>query len=114
MELANKWKDYEVIDASLGMKYERWGDVFLLRPDPQIIWDNGDLMEKYKNQLHAVYHRSNKGGGNWEIKNKDIPSRWQIKYHNLVFNIKLMGFFLFINSILELVDPIVKYLITRS
>ena len=91
MLLADKWKDYELIDASLGMKYERWGDIFLLRPDPQIIWDNGDLMEKYKNQLHAVYHRSNKGGGSWENL-KVTPASWTIKYDNLVFHIKQMGF----------------------
>ena len=47
MLLAKDWKDYELLDASLGMKYERWGDVFLLRPDPQVIWDNGNLEEKY-------------------------------------------------------------------
>ena len=70
------------------MKLEKWGDITLYRPDPQVIWDKDiDLRN-----VDAIYHRSNKGGGNWEIKNKDIPSRWQIKYHNLVFNIKLMGF----------------------
>ena len=91
MELANKWKDYEVIDASLGMKYERFGNYYLLRPDPEVIWDNGNLEEKYKGRIDAIYHRSNKGGGYWEnIKN--VPERWQIKYDNLVINLKLMGF----------------------
>ena len=46
--------------------YERWGNIYLLRPDPQIIWDNGDLLKKYKGMVNAVYHRSNQGGGHWE------------------------------------------------
>jgi len=91
MLLCNEWKDYELIDASRGMKYERWGDIYLLRPDPQVIWDNGDLYEKYYNKIDAVYHRSNKGGGYWENL-KSIPSSWNIKYNNLIFNIKQMGF----------------------
>lgn len=91
MELANNWKDYEIIDASLGEKLERWGNFYLLRPDPSIIWDNGDLKQKYSGKIDAIYHRSNKGGGYWEnIKN--VPDRWQIKYDNLTFNLKLMGF----------------------
>ena len=91
MLLCDEWKDYELIDASRGMKYERWGDIYLLRPDPQVIWDNGDLYEKYYNKIDAVYHRSNKGGGYWENLKK-IPSSWNIKYENLIFNIKQMGF----------------------
>ncbi len=87
----NNWKDYECIDASLGMKYERWGDIFLLRPDPQVIWDNGNLEEKYKDKVDAIYHRSNKGGGHWE-NIKDVPSSWIIHYNNLSFHIKQMGF----------------------
>ena len=91
MLLCNDWKDYELLDASSGMKYERWGDIYLLRPDPQVIWNNGDLYEKYYNKIDAVYHRSNKGGGHWEnIKN--VPASWVIKYKNLSFNIKQMGF----------------------
>lgn len=91
MLLADKWKDYELIDASLGQKYERWGDIYLLRPDPQVIWDNGDLMLKYHNKIDAIYYRSNKGGGHWDNL-KNIPSAWKIKYNNLEFNIKQMGF----------------------
>ena len=68
------FKDYEVIDASQGMKLERWKDIYLLRPDPQIIWDNGDLEKKYSGLLNAVYHRSNKGGGSWENKKKTPES----------------------------------------
>lgn len=91
MLLCDKWSEYELIDASLGMKYERWGDIFLLRPDPQVIWNNGDLYEKYFNKIDAVYHRSNKGGGHWENINS-VPASWIIKYDNLSFNIKQMGF----------------------
>lgn len=91
MIVSNQWDDYECIDASMGMKYERWGDVYLLRPDPQVIWDCGDLMEKYKDKIDAVYHRSNKGGGNWENL-KNVPASWLIHYRQLSFYIKQMGF----------------------
>jgi len=91
MLVAKDFKDYECIDASLGMKYERWGDVFLLRPDPQVIWDNGNLEEKYKGKIDAIYHRSNKGGGSWENL-KQVPASWMINYKNLTFHIKQMGF----------------------
>ena len=91
MELANNWKDYEILDASNGEKYERWGNIYLLRPDPQIIWDNGNLKEKYQDKINAVYYRSNKGGGHWENLKK-TPESWTIKYNDLIFNIKQMGF----------------------
>ena len=91
MNIADKWKDYEIIDASLGYKLERWGSVVLLRPDPQIIWDNGNLEEKYKDTIDAVYYRSNKGGGHWENL-RQVPKDWTINYNNLKFNIKQMGF----------------------
>ena len=88
MTLSNEWKDYEIIDASNGMKLERWKDIILLRPDPQVIWDNGDLEN---NDINAIYYRSNKGGGHWENL-KATPSTWQVNYKDLVFNIKQMGF----------------------
>lgn len=91
MLVVDDFFDYEIIDASRGMKYERWGKYYLLRPDPSIIWDNGDLIEKYKEKIDAIYHRSNKGGGYWENLN-NIPNNWQISYNNLIFNIKQMGF----------------------
>ncbi len=91
MEVTNSWKDYEIIDASNGEKFERWGNIYLLRPDPQVVWDNGNLFEKYKNKINAIYHRSNKGGGYWENLKK-TPSSWEISYKNLKFNIKQMGF----------------------
>ena len=90
MWIVKDFKDYEIIDSSRGMKLERWRDIYLLRPDPQVIWDNGDLLEKYSN-INAVYYRSNKGGGHWENLRK-TPSDWQIKYQDLTFNIKQMGF----------------------
>ena len=91
MKIAENWKDYELIATSRGEKLERWKDVYLLRPDPQVIWDEGSLLEKYHDKLHAVYHRSNKGGGSWENL-KALPSTWKINYKNLTFNIKQMGF----------------------
>lgn len=91
MWLIKDFDDYEVIDASNGMKLERWKDIYLLRPDPQIIWDNGNLEKKYKDILNAVYHRSNKGGGSWQNLKK-TPETWQVNYKNLTFNVKQMGF----------------------
>lgn len=87
----NEFKDYELIDASNGEKLERWGKYVLLRPDPTVIWDNGNLLEKYKGKIDAVYYRSNKGGGHWENLRK-IRSTWTINYKDLTFNIKQMGF----------------------
>ena len=91
MLIANEWKDYEIIDASRGQKLERWKDVYLLRPDPQIVWDNGDLLEKYHSMINAVYYRSNKGGGHWENL-RSTPGSWLVNYKDLTFNIKQMGF----------------------
>ncbi len=91
MKLATEWNEYEIIDASNGMKLERWGKTILLRPDPQIIWNKGDLEETYRGKIDAVYHRSNKGGGAWENK-KPTPGSWKISYKNLTFCIKQMGF----------------------
>lgn len=90
MEIVKDFKDYEIIDASNGEKLERWGNIILLRPDPQIIWNNGDLSKKYQN-INAIYHRSNKGGGYWENL-KPTSDRWIIRYKDLVFNVKQMGF----------------------
>lgn len=90
MDVANNWKDYEIIDMSDGEKLERWGDIVLIRPDPQIIWKEKSFSEKWKTAF-ARYSRSNTGGGSWEY-NKKVPDSWQIKYKNLIFNIKPMGF----------------------
>lgn len=91
MKIADEWKDYEIIDASCGEKYERWGNYYLLRPDPQVVWDNGNLSEKYQGKIDAIYHRSNRGGGEWE-NIKSVPSSWKIHYRDLTFHIKQMGF----------------------
>ena len=91
MLIANEWKDYELIDTSNGEKLERWEDFYLLRPDPQIIWNNGNLIEKNRKVIHAHYHRNDKGGGAWENL-KNIKPVWQVSYKELTFNIKQMGF----------------------
>ena len=91
MKISNEWKDYELIDTSLGYKYERWGNIYLLRPDPVILWDKGDLALKYKDKIDGIYYRSNTGGGHWESNNR-IPNKWNIKYKDLMFSIGEMGF----------------------
>ncbi len=85
-----KWKDYELLDTSDGNRLERWGDIILLRPDPQVIWKTPKLLPEWNN-YSAVYHRSSKGGGAWETK-KHVPESWKISYKNLNFNIKMMNF----------------------
>lgn len=90
MNLANNWNDYQIIDMANGQKLEKWKNIVLVRPDPQIIWKEKTYPEKWKN-ADAEYLRSNTGGGNWKY-NKKVPSSWQVKYKNLVFNIKPMGF----------------------
>ena len=90
MTISNEWENYEIIDTSNGEKLERWNNIILLRPDPQIIWDNGNLQKKYNN-INAHYHRSNRGGGYWENL-KQTPERWLVRYKDLTFNIKQMGF----------------------
>lgn len=90
MKIASEWKDYEILDMANGEKLERWGNVTLVRPDPQIIWKQKSFPNKWK-QVNAVYNRSKTGGGSWNYK-KQIPKAWQIKYKNLTFNIKPMGF----------------------
>ena len=87
MKIANDWKDYELLEMKNGMKKERWGKYVLVRPDPQIIWTDDSDFSNYD----AIYYRSNKGGGHWEY-NKKLDENWQIKYKDLTFNIKPMGF----------------------
>ena len=90
MKLADSWKDYEILDMANGEKLERWNNKILIRPDPQIIWKDKQFPEKWK-KADAKYSRSNTGGGHWENKTR-LPESWQIKYKNLTFNIKPMGF----------------------
>lgn len=90
MNISNSWKDYEILDMSNGEKLERWKDIVLVRPDPQIIWNKKTNPELWKN-VHAIYNRSKQGGGAWNYQKK-LPQSWQIKYKDLTFNIKPMGF----------------------
>ena len=91
MKLVKDFNEYQILDMAEGMKLESWNGKELLRPDPQIIWDEKTKPE-YWNKVDAKYHRSNKGGGNWEVINNKLPNSWQIHYQDLTFNIKLMGF----------------------
>ena len=87
---AADWKEYELLDTASGERLERWGDIILIRPDPQIIWDTPKKHPLWKN-AHARYHRSKSGGGSWEALKK-LPDSWRIQYKELVFGVKTMGF----------------------
>ena len=94
MWIADGWKDYQVIDCSQGEKLERWGKYILLRPDPQVIWDTPKKNKNWK-KLNGHYHRSQKGGGEWEFF--DLPNEWSIHYDlpigkQLTFNLKPFSF----------------------
>lgn len=89
MWIADTWKEYEVIDTSAGEKLERWGDYVLVRPDPQVIWDTPKRNKGWK-QPHGHYHRSSRGGGQWE--NLGLPERWQIHYRDLTFHLQPFQF----------------------
>lgn len=90
MKLADKWTDYSVIATGDGYKLERWGEVILLRPDPQVIWRSSVDMENYPG-LCARYVRSETGGGAWRYF-KEMPSEWTVGYGDLKFLVKPMGF----------------------
>ncbi len=90
MRTADYWKEYELIDCSGGERLERWGDIILVRPDPQVIWNTPKENPLWYNP-HAVYNRSSSGGGSWQVKKK-MPDVWQIGFESLKFNIKTMGF----------------------
>lgn len=85
-----KWKDYELLDTSDGNRLERWGDIILVRPDPQVIWKTPKSLPEWNN-YSAIYHRSTKGGGAWKTK-KHVPEAWKVSYKNLNFNVKMMNF----------------------
>lgn len=89
MWLADNWKDYEVIDCSGGEKLERWGDYILVRPDPQVIWNTPKSNKGWKHK-NGHYHRSKKGGGEWEFF--DLPQQWSISYRSLTFQLKPFSF----------------------
>lgn len=90
MRFSKDWKDYELLDCSCGERLERWGRVTLIRPDPQVIWQT-EKKHPMWHKADAVYHRSNTGGGHWEVRGK-VPDRWEIGYKDLTFNVKTMGF----------------------
>lgn len=91
MKVVTDFKDYEILDLANGQKLERWNEVLLLRPDPQIIWNYKERPSLW-DSVDACYKRSNTGGGEWHIYNKNMPSSWQIKWEDLTFNLRLMGF----------------------
>lgn len=90
MKLANEWNDYELIDLADGEKLERWGNVKVARPDPQVIWKKQSKPKAWKD-TDAYYHRSSTGGGEWDYKNK-LPEKWVVSYKDLKFYVKTMGF----------------------
>ena len=90
MRTVEGFSDYELIDADSGERLERWGDIILIRPDPQIIW-SGKRKDSRWFDAHAIYHRSQSGGGYWE-KLKSVPDVWSIGYEELTFRLKPMGF----------------------
>ncbi len=89
MKVINDFLEYIILDLNKGKKLEAWNNIILNRPDPQVIWDKNENVDW--SIAHAIYTRSNTGGGNWQIK-KNIPSSWIISYQDLKFNLKLMGF----------------------
>ena len=89
MWLADQWKDYEVLDTSNGEKLERWGDYFLVRPDPQVLWNTPKKLRQWK-KPNGHYHRSHKGGGQWEFF--DLPKTWDIHYKELKFHLQPFSF----------------------
>lgn len=89
MWIADNWNDYEVIDTSGGEKLERWGDYILVRPDPQVIWNTPHDAPEWK-QKNGHYHRSSKGGGEWEFF--QLPNEWTINYRELTFHLKPFSF----------------------
>lgn len=90
MRYSSNWKDYELIDCSCGERLERWGDIVLIRPDPQVIWKTPKSNRLWKN-ADARYIRSNKGGGKWEIYTR-LPESWTVSYGQFSFGVKAMGF----------------------
>ncbi len=90
MQISDQWIDYECIDCGNGEKLERWKDVILRRPDPQALWPIDDEDKLWKNP-HAHYHRSKKGGGHWEFKQK-VKDSWTITYKDLRFKVSPTGF----------------------
>ena len=90
MRYTKSWEDYELLDSSDGERLERWGDIVLIRPDPQVIWKTPKTHPMWQ-KADARYHRSSKGGGKWEVYRR-FPDEWTIGYRDLTYKIKPMGF----------------------
>ena len=90
MKIAPDWKEYKVIATGDGEKLEKWGNITLLRPDPQVIWHAKTPLASYKD-VDAVYERSRTGGGMWKFK-RNVPSEFTLSWRDLTFSLKLMGF----------------------
>ena len=89
INISNNWKDYSCVATGNGEKLEKWGEVILRRPDPQIIWEKSN--NKIWNDYDAIYHRNNKGGGSWEFRKK-LPQYWTINYRHLKFKVSPTNF----------------------
>lgn len=90
MRIAKNWADYRLIDTKSGERLERWGNITLIRPDPQVIWQTKPLTDLW-NHADGHYHRSKSGGGQWEYRRKP-PESWKIRYHELQFIVRPTGF----------------------
>ena len=90
IKVASGWKDYEIIATGDGQKLERWANLVLLRPDPQVIWHASKPLDKYPS-INAKYNRSSNGGGGWSFT-KNVPENFIVERNGLKFSLKLMGF----------------------
>jgi len=91
MKTTKCWKDFELLDATGGQKLERWGEITLIRPDPQAIWNSPRAKSASWQSAHATYHRSASGGGSWQM-HKPVPEQWKISYRELQFIVRPTGF----------------------
>ncbi len=87
VRIAKGWDNFRLLNTGNGEKEEQWGEYILRRPEPQAVWPLAGSWQK----AHAVYHRSNSGGGQWEYL-KNMPEKWVVSYKELKFNIETMGF----------------------
>jgi 23S rRNA (cytosine1962-C5)-methyltransferase len=90
MRYTKDWQDYTLLDCSDGERLERWGDIVLIRPDPQVIWQTPKTHPLWQ-KANARYNRSKTGGGSWEVYSS-LPADWSVSYRDLTFRVKTMGF----------------------
>lgn len=90
MHLAEGWKDYQLLDAGGGEKFESWAGIKVVRPDPQAFWPRNKSINWNEHDMY--YHRSKSGGGSWEIKNPKTPEAWKVAFSDLKFHIRPTGF----------------------